>query len=442
MSTTVIKVSKLISYLKATLDNDQRIQQLYTSGEISNLVKHQSGHWYFTLKDDAACVKCVMFSSSVARCNVDVKNGDQVILQGNVSIFESSGQLQLYVTGLKLDGQGNLQLQFEALKKKLFELGFFDENHKKALPRYPEKIGLIAGKNTAAREDVLTTLSRRWPVATIQEKNTLVQGEIAAKEIIEALKSLDESNLDVILLVRGGGSIEDLWAFNDETLARTIFEMKTPVVSGVGHEIDYTIVDFVADYRAPTPTGAAEIATPSLTEERAKINLLQQSLIQIYSNVLKLKRQELNNFINSNSFKKPFQFYQQQVLLVDMKRQQLLQHRQRLMDQRTQITESINRLESMSLKMLHAARMDLNEKEIRLYQLVQDRRQKERFLLMKNIDLLDAYSPTKILKRGYSLAYQEDALISSIHQVKEKEMLHIKLSDGELVTQIIEKRIK
>ncbi|MEF9968454.1 MAG: exodeoxyribonuclease VII large subunit, partial [Longicatena sp.] len=251
MSQAVVKVSTLVSYLKSKIDQDNYLQRILVCGEISNFVRHRSGHWYFTLKDEVSRLSCVMFSSSASRSKYIPKDGDKVILQANTSIFESSGQLQLYVTGIKLDGVGDLYVQFELLKKKLFNEGYFDENHKLSIPKYPLQIGLITGKNTAAREDVISTLQRRWPIANLIEINTLVQGDTAAKQICDAIKQMESMDVEVILLVRGGGSIEDLWAFNDENLAKVIYHCSIPIVTGVGHEVDTTIVDYVSDLRAP-----------------------------------------------------------------------------------------------------------------------------------------------------------------------------------------------
>ncbi len=440
MRKQVLKISALVRYLKGLIDNHQQLQQVAVSGEISNLTKHRSGHWYFTIKDEDASLRCVMFSSAVSRCKVDVKNGDQVILQGSVSIFESSGQLQLYVTQLQLDGIGDLYYQFEQLKKKLFEKGYFDESHKKELPLYPQKIGLITGKNTAAREDVLSTLNRRWPLAEVVEINTLVQGENAASQMIAALNTLDKKELDVILLVRGGGSIEDLWAFNNEDLALTIFNMITPIVTGVGHEVDTTIVDYVSDKRAPTPTGAAEIATPNQQEIKNRIKLYQQSLLQCTYKKLNDLKKEVRVYKESSYLRNPAKLYQQKILLVDMKRQQLFRQSKKISDFRLETSRKLHYFYSLLSTSIQDTKQEISLSKHQLNQQIHRRQLQEKNSLGKAIDLLDAYSPLKILKRGYSLAYNNEQLISSVEQVEVNDTLKLKLSDGELITKIVEKR--
>ena len=260
MSQNVYSVSALVHYIKQTLDNDIRIQSILIKGEISNFTNHRSGHWYFTLKDARSKISCVMFSSHARRCNILLKEGMKVIVTASVSMYEAGGSVQLYVTAVRSDGLGDLFLQLEEVKKKLAAQGLFDPQKKKPLPQYPMRIGVITAKTGAAVQDILTTISRRWPLAEVVVYPSLVQGIQASGAIVENLRKADQGGHDVILLARGGGPIEDLWCFNEEAVARAVFAMHTVIVTGVGHETDTTLVDYVSDARAPTPTAAADHA--------------------------------------------------------------------------------------------------------------------------------------------------------------------------------------
>ncbi len=440
MSSKVIKVSALVRYLKGKMDSDQNIQNLLISGEISNLTRHRSGHWYFTIKDALSRMNCVMFSSYVQRNKINLNNGDQVILRANTSVFEGSGQLQLYVTAIQLDGRGDLHQQFEDLKKKLFELGYFDESLKKEIPKYPMTIGLVTGKSTAAREDVLSTLSRRWPLAKVMEVNTLVQGDQAANQMISALNSLDTKELDVLLLVRGGGSIEDLWAFNKEDLAICILNLKTPLITGVGHEVDVTIADYVADLRAPTPTGAAEMATPDMTEVLTEISGMRQSLIRMCSQRMELAHYQVDRIFQSSIFVNPDQLFQQKLLLVDYKRNQLLQAIHQTQEKKAKATQKLSIFTNYLNDVVQSTRSKLNMSEIELNSRVKEKVTQQRHRIGRSLDLLEAYSPIKVLKRGYSLSYSKDTVLTSINQIEEGNEICIQVSDGTILTKVLEKR--
>ena len=280
MSQNVYSVSALVHYIKQTLDNDIRIQSILIKGEISNFTNHRSGHWYFTLKDARSKISCVMFSSHARRCNILLKEGMKVIVTASVSMYEAGGSVQLYVTAVRSDGLGDLFLQLEEVKKKLAAQGLFDPQKKKPLPQYPMRIGVITAKTGAAVQDILTTISRRWPLAEVVVYPSLVQGIQASGAIVENLRKADQGGHDVILLARGGGPIEDLWCFNEEAVARAVFAMHTVIVTGVGHETDTTLVDYVSDARAPTPTAAAELITPDLEEVRMNVSLMRRRLVK------------------------------------------------------------------------------------------------------------------------------------------------------------------
>lgn len=308
----VLTVSQVNFYVKSLLDGDNLLSCVFMSGEISNLTNHyRSGHMYFSLKDQSSAIRAVMFSVNASRIKFKLSDGMKVIVRGKVSLYEATGQYQLYVEDMQPDGVGALTLAFEQLKRKLQERGYFDVNHKKQLPKYPQTVALITSPTGAAIEDMKNILKRRFPAVNILICPSLVQGEQAAAQLISTLKTVDENKLaDVIIIGRGGGSAEDLWAFNDENLAKVVYDCQTPIVSAVGHEIDFTICDFVADVRAATPSEAAELVVPEYNQvvaefdyKLAKINsILENSInsMQNYTQSLYSKIDNRYSFILSN----------------------------------------------------------------------------------------------------------------------------------------------
>ncbi len=275
-------VSELTRYIRELFEIDGRLQAVEVSGEISNFTRARSGHLYFTLKDEAAQLKCVMWRSAAERLLFWPAEGDAVVAYGRISVYEAGGVYQLYVNRLEPAGRGDLAQAFEQLKQKLAGEGLFDASHKKPIPPFPRKIGVVTSADAAALRDILHVLRRRYPLAAVLVAPTLVQGKDAPPQIIRALQWLDGRNdIDLIILARGGGSIEDLWAFNDEQLARAIFAARHPIISGVGHEVDFTIADFVADLRAPTPSAAAELAVPDVAELAPALATIQAALATV-----------------------------------------------------------------------------------------------------------------------------------------------------------------
>ncbi|MBR5796277.1 MAG: exodeoxyribonuclease VII large subunit [Erysipelotrichaceae bacterium] len=404
MSKPVWSVSALNAYMKQKIDADAFLQGIIIQGEISNFNRHSSGHWYFTLKDERSRISCVMFAS-YARNNLLIPtNGMKVLIKGSLSVFETSGQYQIYVNKITEDGIGDLYYQFEQLKKKLANEGLFLEEHKKPLPTYPMKIGVITGANTAALQDIKTTLARRWPIAEVLVFPCLVQGEQAKYEIVKAIEEADSSLCDVLLLARGGGSIEDLWAFNEEMVARSVYDCKTPIVTGVGHEIDTTIVDFVADRRAPTPTGAAEMVSPDYQKviveiDNYKKRLLRLQLLQVPTLQLDFYSQKLQQYASDmQQYNQVIQKYKQQ--LIQQMQVVTLQHKHMLDIQNDKLVSNINKCK------------ENYSKEIQNY-----------------IHLLDAYSPLQVLKRGYAIVSKESE-ITSIHEVNIDDCITTRLQDG------------
>ena len=274
MPENVIGVKQLNLYVRSLLEGDVRLLNISVLGEISNFKNHySSGHWYFTLKDNDASIRCVMFRGNASKVNFDVSDGLQVIIRGRVSLYEKDGQYQFYAEEMMAAGIGDISLKFNQTKEKLEKEGLFDQSSKRAIPKFPKRIAVVTSPTGAAVRDIFNILSRRWPVADIVMCPVSVQGELAVPEMLTALNRLyNINNIDVAIIGRGGGSIEDLWAFNEEIVARAIYECKTPIISAVGHEIDFTIADFVADLRAPTPTGAAEMAVPTIADVKTLID--------------------------------------------------------------------------------------------------------------------------------------------------------------------------
>ena len=413
-----VTVSQLNRTIKNILDQEESLKNIRITGEISNLKIHQSGHWYFTLKDEFSRINSVMFASKANLVKVRVKDGDKVNLVADLSVYETAGNYQLYVNKLELAGAGNLYLEFEKLKKKLAEEGLFKDDHKIPLPKFPKTIGVISAPKGAVVKDIITTTRRRWPYAQIVIIPTLVQGAEAAKAIVAALELADTMNFDVIICGRGGGSIEDLWPFNEEIVARQIYKTKTPIVSAVGHETDYTIADFVADVRAPTPTAAAELVTPDLLNVRKEIGNLKSNLNNSLINSLVLSRNKLNTIAHKTVFTKPEMIYANKRFQLDnlhtkiIKNQQILQNniKNKLS---TFLTSLKNQIANNVIK--------INSK-IKVYN-----------------GKLDTLGPNGVLNRGYAIIRQEEKAISNLKEISLDKEVDVIMKDGKLIVKPIKK---
>lgn len=306
-NTLVLSVSQLNRYIKMNFDADENLANIFISGEISNFTNHyRTGHLYFTLKDDSAAVRAIMFNSSAKRLKFMPEDGMKVIARGRVSVYEASGQYQLYVDDMQPDGVGALNLAYEQLKEKLQKEGLFSELHKKPLPPYPEKVGVITSPTGAAVRDIINVLGRRFPYAEIVFCPVLVQGDGAHLQLTDAVNLFNsERAADVIIIGRGGGSIEDLWEFNDEGLARAVYNSEIPVISAVGHETDFTICDFVADMRAPTPSAAAELAVPDANELQYALSALKNRMFLNVSSGIADRRSRLEYLTSKGALKSP-----------------------------------------------------------------------------------------------------------------------------------------
>ncbi|PKM63835.1 MAG: exodeoxyribonuclease VII large subunit [Firmicutes bacterium HGW-Firmicutes-20] len=438
MSQSIWTVTALIRFIKKHLETESTIQYVAVQGEISNFTAHRSGHWYFTLKDNQSRCSCVMFATAASKVSLVPKDGDQVIVVGSVSVFEASGQMQLYVTRLIPQGLGALYAKLEALKKKLSQAGIFDDTRKKAIPAYPESIGVITSKNTAAYQDVMSTLKRRWPLADVVHYHSAVQGEGSIEQLVDAINLADGNAHDVMLLVRGGGSIEDLWSFNEEPVVMAIAACKTPFISGVGHQSDVTLVDFVADVRAPTPTGAAEMATPDQNDVQLTITknlgLLKYKLNAMTSE----KRRLLVQYKDHRYLKDPTRLlneYQMSLSFIyqQLDKQQLKVIRyQRLIDDfRKQLIQQSN-----DKLFIHKTSIDKLQVSMKHQLMVHIVRNNDKIKLRRQ--LLESLSPLAVLNRGYAITYQQAKLITSIHQLDKNKELTIRYADGTVDAKIIQ----
>jgi exodeoxyribonuclease VII large subunit len=382
-------VTELTQYIRDLFEVDYRLKDVEVSGEISNFTQARSGHLYFTLKDEKAQLKCVMWRSAAERLDNLPQDGDAVVVNGRISVYEAAGAYQLYAEHLEQAGRGGLAIAFEKLKQQLSDEGLFDPEHKKPIPVFPRKIGIVTSADAAALRDILNVLQRRFPLVSVLIAPTLVQGNEAPAQIVRALRWLDGRNdIDTILVSRGGGSMEDLWAFNDEGVARAIFNAQHPIISGVGHEVDFTIIDFVADLRAPTPSAAAELAVPDVEEIRAGLAGLESRLVGEIEDHIAQGKYQLQNLLRS------------------------MQH---LSPQRS-VESNQQRLDSLQIRLDTAVSTTINQLRNRLA-LAQTS--------------LTAVSPDATLARGYAIVRGENGrIIRSTQSVTSGDPLTIQVTDG------------
>ena len=373
-------ITEFTRKLKLKFDNDLELKYVFLKGEISNFKAHSRGHYYFSLKDDNAKINAIMFSFQTRNINFLPKDGMKVFVEGKISVYEASGSYQIYVEKMYEDGVGDLYKKYEELKKKLANLGVFDDKYKKPIPKYPTNIGVITAPTGAAIRDILSTIKRRYNICNTYLFPALVQGDGAKESIVKQIKNAEKNNLDVIILGRGGGSIEDLWAFNEEIVARAIFDCKIPIISAVGHEVDFTIADFVADLRAPTPTGAAEMAVPNINDVRFHIETLENMLNKNIYNLFKSKQEKLDYILNSYILKNPLSLY-------EIKEQKL----------------------SVTLENLQ-----LNSK-------------------------VQIINPLAILNKGYSVVFKDGEIIKDTKKIKIGDEIKIRFSKGNLKAEVKEK---
>ena len=417
MDDEYLTVSQVNAYINRMLKYDRNLQNIYIRGEISNYKTYPSGHSYFTLKDDKSQIPAVMFKGRKHSLKFQPEDGMKVIIKGKIEVYERDGKYQLYATTITEDGIGELHIAFEQLKKKLDSEGLFDDAHKKEIPKYPQRIGVVTARTGAAIRDIITTIKRRYPYCEVLVFSTLVQGEMAANQIVRQIRHAQQFDIDTLIVGRGGGSIEDLWPFNEEIVAREIYACEIPVISAVGHEIDWTISDFVADIRAATPTAAAEIAVPEISEVKYKLNQLTQRTNKAINEKLIQNKQKIENISQKQIFKNPESIYEIKQMHLDNLLGKLN------LTSKNIITENRNRL----LK-IESRSVLRNPKEVT---------KAKRDIFIRNVDKLTILDPLLTLKRGYSIAKMDAKVVSSAKDVKTGDELDIEFDDGTVNTKVI-----
>lgn len=442
MEQRYLTVVALTRYIKRKFDADPHLQDCYVKGEISNFKQHSSGHMYFTLKDDKARILAVMFARDNRHMKFQPENGMQVLIRGDLSVYEASGQYQIYIKEMKPDGVGELFLAYEQLKEKLTKEGLFSQSAKKTLPKYPKTVGVITSPTGAAIRDIVSTIKRRFPIANILLLPALVQGEQAASSIARAIEKANTIDaIDVLIVGRGGGSIEELWAFNEEIVARAIFTSEIPIISAVGHETDFTIADFVADLRAPTPTGAAELAVPHIDDLLERILNRKSRMLRSMKEKLSSQKVRLARINRSYAFRYPHKLYEQKLEQLDRRTEQLVRNTNKLIEFKKSEQQSVhNRLirNAPSKKIQDAALHNerLTKSLTRAMSMILSKKNSE---FQHQLAKLDALSPLKIMERGYSLVFsKEQKLISKREQVQRNEEILVRLSDGNLQCKVMD----
>ena len=412
MDINYISISDLTRYIKAKFDTDVHLNRIYLKGEISNFKHHTRGHMYFTLKDEFSRINAVMFASSANGLSFEPEDGMKVLVEGRITVYEASGNYQIYVTDMQVDGLGSLYIEFEKLKKKLNDEGLFDVKYKKNIPRFPKKIGIITAPTGAAIRDILSTIKRRYPICETILFPALVQGSGAKESIVDQIKRAQDFDLDLIICGRGGGSIEDLWAFNEEIVARAIFASKIPIISAVGHEPDFTIADYVADLRAPTPTGAAEMAVPNMNDINNYLNQIKIRSNESINNIIKHNKVRLQNIKESYILKNPMSMY-------EVKEQKLDNY-----------IDNLNRFIELVIEKNKARFRNVKENYILKNPSVLLEENKNKInLIIRSLELLN---PLSILDKGYSIVSMNKKVIKDISEIKKGDKLEVKFSKGNM----------
>ena len=418
MNNNYITVGALTRYIKYKIDNDVNLQEVYIKGEISNFKRHSRGHFYFTIKDEESRISAIMFSSQTSKVAFEPVDGTKVLVKGRISVFEQTGNYQIYVSEMMEDGVGNLYALYEKLKQDLKKEGLFDESHKKKIPSIPSRVGVVTAPTGAAIRDIISTINRRYPLCEVFLFPSLVQGNGAKEDIVKNIKLADTYDLDTLIVGRGGGSIDDLWAFNEEIVARAIYECKTPVISAVGHEVDFTIADFVADVRAATPTGAAEIAVPDKTELKNLIRQLELRSSKNINNIINYNKTILERIKTSYILKNPMSIY-------EIKEQKLSNTIEKLNNY------IVNYLDNKSTRLNNIKTSYILTNPNKIYE---NKQNKYNHLLEK----LEVLNPLNTLKRGYSITKIDNKVVTNINNVKKDDLLNISIKNGEINAKVIE----
>ena len=417
MENKYLSISAITRYLKNRFDADENLRKVYLKGEISNIKYHSTGHIYLSIKDENSKINAIMFSSNAKKLLFKPVDGSKVLVTGRITVYEATGGYQIYIEDMQEDGIGNLYIAFEKLKKELAKEGLFDREHKLSIPKIPNRIGVVTAPTGAAIKDILSTIKRRYPICEVIIFPSLVQGDAAAADIVRNIKLSESYNLDLLIVGRGGGSIEDLWPFNEEIVARAIYECSIPTISAVGHEIDFTIADYVADLRAPTPTGAAEMAVPNITDLITHLSNLKIRLNESINGKINYQKLFLDSIKNSYTLKNP-------LIMYEAKKQKL-----------DYLIENLNNT-LINKYNLVKHNLDLLKNSIifknpcLIY--------KDKKTELKNlIEKLELINPLGVLKRGYSLTTLNDKVISNIKDIAINDKITIRIKNGKIDAKVI-----
>ena len=434
MNTKYYTITALNKAIKNMFDEKRELNNIHLKGEISNFKHHTRGHLYFTLKDENSQLSAIMFSSNATKLKFEPSDGMKVLVSGKVSVYEASGTYQIYVNEMQEDGLGNLYLEFEKLKKKLEGEGLFKKEYKKPIPKFPTKIGIITAPTGAAIKDIISTIKRRFPIVETILFPTLVQGDLAKDDIVKNIHLANTYDLDVIILGRGGGSIEDLWAFNEECVARAIFESRIPIISGVGHEIDFTISDFVADMRAPTPTGAAEMCVPNKDDVIMLFNQYNIRLIKDINHYIDLAYEKLNNLKNNYLLKNPMSLYESKEQYFDNLYERLIMAiNNNVMYNREYLKKLNSSFIFTNPNMLFIDKAyNYNDLVKKLDQSIKKVLDNNKNIYINLLSKLEVLNPITTLKRGYSVSKINNKIITKRNDVKIGNTLITEISDGKI----------
>ncbi len=417
MNDKYITITQLTRYIKYKIDNDVHLNEVFIKGEISNFKAHTRGHYYFTIKDESSRINAIMFASQTKKIKFVPEDGMKVLVTGKISVYEANGGYQIYVSDMLEDGVGNLYVAYEKLKQKLEKEGLFDASKKKKIPKIPKTVGVVTAPTGAAIRDILSTIKRRFPLTEVILFPALVQGDGAKDSIVKQIKLAENYEIDTLIVGRGGGSIEDMWCFNEEEVAYAIYQCKIPVISAVGHEIDFTIADFVADLRAPTPTGAAELAVPNVTDVVSYIHQLRIRSQTVMKNKIDFLNQKLLEITNKHILKNPIMIYQVKEQKFD------------------------NLIERLKYHMLNLYK----KKEKELFSITGSYlfKNPEKLLDLKKhkyiqvLSKLETLSPLSTIQRGYSIVKKGDKVITSCKDMKKNDKIELELKDGKIKAEVL-----
>ncbi|MDH5141543.1 exodeoxyribonuclease VII large subunit [Staphylococcus epidermidis] len=430
--TEYLSVSALTKYIKYKFDQDPHLQSVLIKGELSNCKKHSSGHLYFNVKDKESVISGMMFKGNASKLGFEPKEGDEVLIEARVSVYERRGNYQIYVNKMQLDGIGNLYQKLELLKKKLKKEGYFDQSNKKLIPKYPKKIAVLTASTGAAIRDIHSTINNRYPLVEQIQISTLVQGTQARQDIIEKIQYADSLDVDTIIVGRGGGSIEDLWNFNEEDVVKTIFNCQTPIISAVGHETDFTLSDFVADVRAATPTQAAVIATPDQYELLQQIKQYEYTLSRYIKQYIEHQKKQLNHISSYYKFKQPSLLYDQQI----QKRDELERQINHLLNTKVEKSKHHLKLLQQSFNFKNLNQQITQEKQSiyqlhsRLSKIMSNNITNLKTVLKNKLESLNNLSPTNTMLRGYAIVNKDNEVVTSTHKLNENDQISLTMKDG------------